>query len=454
MREREITMNGLAIPGLTSGVTQVGDVSLHHWSGGDPDGTPVLLWHGFVETSYGWRVVAPILVEAGCSVLIPDMRGYGDSDKPEGTAGYDARSLANEFRGLVAATGFGGSRPLVIAAHDMGAPPALIWAADHPQEVQTLVYIDEPVMLGEVIRGLITYQPQQANRFGSLWWWTLPFAPGAAEKIIVGNERGWLEWFYEFGHSNPPGEVIDEYLRTFSGREGVRRARRLSCRLHDYRANRAACEKQGPGASDGGRRRPGPWRSCRANAWPGSNRCHASGDRGVRAFRARRPAGTARQHHPRRDQTNCRSHLIESAQLCHRAPNFAAFASNLYGGLIDRRRLPAPERGLRFIAKRIGVGHKFEDRAEGSANKGNPASRAGLIAPEQPRLIEENLAAGQARALKRALEIIDVECEMLPAKIAGEGRPLLVTRLIFENFDAGAGADFIHPDGAEPCAAG
>jgi pimeloyl-ACP methyl ester carboxylesterase len=240
MREREITMNGLAIPGLTSGVTQVGDVSLHHWSGGDPDGTPVLLWHGFVETSYGWRVVAPILVEAGCSVLIPDMRGYGDSDKPEGTAGYDARSLANEFRGLVAATGFGGSRPLVIAAHDMGAPPALIWAADHPQEVQTLVYIDEPVMLGEVIRGLITYQPQQANRFGSLWWWTLPFAPGAAEKIIVGNERGWLEWFYEFGHSNPPGEVIDEYLRTFSGREGVLGA------LGVYRAGFTTIEQTEP----------------------------------------------------------------------------------------------------------------------------------------------------------------------------------------------------------------
>lgn len=211
---------GASIPGLTRGTSEVGGIRLHHWSGGDPDGTPVLLWHGFVETSYTWRRVAPLLIAAGCQVLIPDMRGYGDSDKPDGTEGYDARALAEEFRALVAVLGFGGGRPLVLAAHDMGAPPALIWAADHPDEVRALVYIDEPVLIGEVVRSLVSFTPEAAA-FGSLWWWLLPFAPGAAEKIVVGAERGWLEWFYEFGQSSVAPEVIDEYYRTFRGREGV-----------------------------------------------------------------------------------------------------------------------------------------------------------------------------------------------------------------------------------------
>jgi pimeloyl-ACP methyl ester carboxylesterase len=96
----------------------------------------VLLWHGFLSTSYEWHQVAPALAQAGLAVLIPDMRGFGDSDKPAGDAGYDNRALAEEFRALVHEIGFGGTRSLVLAAHDMGAPPALIWAADHflPEE--------------------------------------------------------------------------------------------------------------------------------------------------------------------------------------------------------------------------------------------------------------------------------------------------------------------------------
>jgi pimeloyl-ACP methyl ester carboxylesterase len=232
-----------AMHGLTRHATTLKGVTLHHWSGGNPQGVPVLLWHGFVETAYAWRRVAPLLIDAGCCVLIPDMRGYGDSDKPEGTDGYDVRSLANEFRALVAATSFGGGRPIVLAAHDMGAPPALIWAADHPKEVAALVYIDEPVLLGNIIRSLVSYTPQSAV-FGSLWWWLLPYAKGAAEKIIVGNERGWLEWFYEFGQSKPAPETINEYLRTFSGREGVLGA------LGIYRAGFKSIEQTEPLAAN------------------------------------------------------------------------------------------------------------------------------------------------------------------------------------------------------------
>jgi pimeloyl-ACP methyl ester carboxylesterase len=81
------------ISGFRSDTVTVDGVRLHYWVGGQPDGPPVILWHGFLSTGYAWREVAPALASAGLSVLVPDMRGYGDSDKPDGDDGYDARAL-------------------------------------------------------------------------------------------------------------------------------------------------------------------------------------------------------------------------------------------------------------------------------------------------------------------------------------------------------------------------
>ena len=214
---------GLPIAGLRSETITIDGTRLHYWIGGDPDGPPVILWHGFLSTSYAWRDVAPALAEAGMAVLVPDMRGYGDSDKPAGDEGYDARALAEEMRALVTATGFGGERPIILAAHDMGALPALIWAAACPEEIGGLLYIEAPVMLGEVLRPVFAYTPEAMAR-GSMWWWLLPLAPGVPERLVVGNERAFLTWFYEgaTAHSEVFDDAtVDEYLRTFSGREGV-----------------------------------------------------------------------------------------------------------------------------------------------------------------------------------------------------------------------------------------
>ncbi|CAN5123211.1 alpha/beta hydrolase [soil metagenome] len=212
------------ITGFRSAFATVAGVQLHYWIGGDPKGQPVILWHGFLSTSYAWRDVAPALAAAGLAVLIPDMRGYGDSDKPIGTDGYDSRSLAEECRSLVAAIGFGSGRPLVHAAHDMGALPALIWSADYSHEVAGLLYIEAPVMLGTVLRQVFSYTPE-AMAQGSMWWWILPLASGVPEALIVGNERAFLTWFYAGDHvANHAAfgpAVVDEYLRTFAGKDSV-----------------------------------------------------------------------------------------------------------------------------------------------------------------------------------------------------------------------------------------
>ena len=215
---------GLPIAGFRSETETVGGVRLHHWVGGDPSGQPVILWHGFLSTGYAWREVATALAAAGMSVLVPDMRGFGDSDKPEGNEGYDARALSEECRALVASIGFGAGKPVIHAAHDMGALPALIWSADHPDEVAGLLYIEAPVMLGDVLRKVFAYTPE-AMANGSMWWWIVPLAPGVPEALIVDNERAFLQWFFH-GPTTVHQKVftlavVDEYLRTFAGRTGV-----------------------------------------------------------------------------------------------------------------------------------------------------------------------------------------------------------------------------------------
>jgi pimeloyl-ACP methyl ester carboxylesterase len=211
------------IANFQSETVDVNGVRLHYWIGGDPNGTPVLLWHGFLGTGYSWHKVMPLLAEAGFSVLVPDMRGYGDSDKPAGTEGYDARALSEEFRELVRQTGFGSERKILLAAHDMGAPPAILWAADHSEEVAGLLYIEAPVMLSAVLTKIIAYTPE-AMKEGSMWWWILPFAPDVPERLVVGNERAFLTWFYD-RHTAHREDITaaagEETLRTFAGREGV-----------------------------------------------------------------------------------------------------------------------------------------------------------------------------------------------------------------------------------------
>ena len=202
------------IAGLRSEHAVVGGHRLHHWIGGPDDGAPVMLWHGFLATGYTWRDVAPALVDAGMRVLVVDMLGYGDSDKPSGTEPYSARALAEQGRALAAGLGFGAGRPILHVAHDMGAPPALLWAADHPDEVRGLVYAEAPTMIGDALRSIISYTPG-AMAGGSMWWWILP---------LGGNEAAVLRWFYD-GPAGAPdafaAALVEEYLRTFSGADGV-----------------------------------------------------------------------------------------------------------------------------------------------------------------------------------------------------------------------------------------
>ena len=78
----------------------------------------------------------------------------------------------------------------------MGAPPALPWAADFPDEVRGPFYMEVPVMLSEILSEIICYTPTAMAK-GSMWWWILPLAPDVPERLVIGHERAFLTWFFE-----------------------------------------------------------------------------------------------------------------------------------------------------------------------------------------------------------------------------------------------------------------
>ena len=213
-----------AIEGFTEHTVEANGRRLFCRVGGDPEGPPVLLWHGFFGTSYTWRKVAPLLAARGCSVLVPDMRGYGDSDKPPGPDGYDGLNLAADFRALVRETGFGGGRPLTLVAHDMGVNPAMLWAHAHPAQVAALCIMEEPVLLANVLAKFIAYTPEATQR-GGLWFWMMALARDMAEQLVGnGHERAFLQWNYDHYAANPTAiepAAVDEYMRSFGAPGGV-----------------------------------------------------------------------------------------------------------------------------------------------------------------------------------------------------------------------------------------
>ena len=75
-----------AISGLTHRLVRANGIDLHVVEAGNPDGAPVILLHGFPDFWWGWRHVIRPLAEAGRRVIVPDMRGYGRSDAPQGVA--------------------------------------------------------------------------------------------------------------------------------------------------------------------------------------------------------------------------------------------------------------------------------------------------------------------------------------------------------------------------------
>lgn len=101
-------------------------------------GTPVVLLHGFPDTSDLWRHQVPALVGAGYRAVAPDLRGRGRSERPPAVADYALRRVVEDVAGIMDALGFERAH---VVGHDWGAAVAWLLASSMPQRVDRLVTI-------------------------------------------------------------------------------------------------------------------------------------------------------------------------------------------------------------------------------------------------------------------------------------------------------------------------
>lgn len=185
----------------------VNGITMHYVMGGQGDA--IVLLHGWPQTWYEWRDVMPILARNNFTVLVPDLRGLGDTSKP--ATGYDGNTTASDIYQLVSGLGF---NTTYVVGHDIGAQTAYSYTASHPNNVGKLVVIDY------VFPGLFSNES-----FAEPWWFSFHRARDLPEALVAGNEREYLSWFYRQLAYNPYSvdeEAVDEYVRQYSSPGAMR----------------------------------------------------------------------------------------------------------------------------------------------------------------------------------------------------------------------------------------
>ncbi|RBI77261.1 alpha/beta hydrolase [Roseovarius sp. TE539] len=124
------------IKGFTELRARVNGVDIACSAGGA--GPPVLLLHGFPQTRAMWATIAPALARDH-TVICPDLRGYGDSGKPEAVSAFSFREMARDVLALMARHGHD---RFAVAGHDRGARVAHRLALDAPEAVSRVALMD------------------------------------------------------------------------------------------------------------------------------------------------------------------------------------------------------------------------------------------------------------------------------------------------------------------------
>jgi len=195
----------------------VGDAVIRVRRGGE--GPPVLLLHGHPRTGATWHRVAPQLVRAGYTVVVPDLPGYGRSLGPAPTPDHSAHSK-RAFAGIMAGlmTALGHDR-FHLVGHDRGSYLALRLALDHEPRIGRLVLID-CVPISEHLR-------RADARFATLWWhWFFYAQPEVPERVINADPDAW----YRADAETMGAENYAEW------REAVHTPSVVRAMLEDYRA--------------------------------------------------------------------------------------------------------------------------------------------------------------------------------------------------------------------------
>jgi pimeloyl-ACP methyl ester carboxylesterase len=205
----------------------VGDLTFDVRVDGPDDGRPVLLLHGFPETSASWAKVTPLLAEAGLRTYAPDQLGYSPGARPAEVDSYALTNLTQVTADLMTALEIPRAD---VVGHDWGAQVAWGLAAWHPDRVRSLtaVSVPHPAAFTAAFRA----DPEQKERsaYIRLFW-----QAGKAEEVLLEDDgRRLRRMLGPVETTGVPDEAVEEYVAVLSA-PGA-----LTAALNWYRAMSSA----------------------------------------------------------------------------------------------------------------------------------------------------------------------------------------------------------------------
>jgi haloacetate dehalogenase len=197
------------IPGFETRDVEVDGVRIHVATGGQ--GAPLLLVHGHPQTHSTWRDIAPTLAEQ-YTVIAPDLRGYGDSDRPASDAEhqpYSKRVMAADLVGLMRQLGH---ERFAVVGHDRGGRVAHRMALDHPDAVERLAVLD--------IAPTATMYARTNQDFATRYYhWFFFIQPEPLPERLIEGEPEFFLRAQLAGQSAtegvPAADIAEEYLRCY-----------------------------------------------------------------------------------------------------------------------------------------------------------------------------------------------------------------------------------------------
>lgn len=194
-------------PQFESKLMEVNGVQIMVRMGGT--GAPLLLLHGHPQTHAIWHRVASQLAKSH-TVVMTDLRGYGDSSKPQGDpdhSNYAKRTMALDQLAVMQQLGF---RTFDVLAHDRGARVAHRMALDHPQSVSRLVLLD--------IAPTLAMYSQTSDAFARAYWhWFFLIQPAPMpERLIQADPAAYVREVMgrrSAGLAPFDPRALDEYAR-------------------------------------------------------------------------------------------------------------------------------------------------------------------------------------------------------------------------------------------------
>ena len=163
---------------IASRTAEIDGAKLHYMTAGH--GTPLILLHGYAETSLMWKPIIPALAER-FTVIAPDLPGIGDSDIP--ADGLDMKGAAIRIHDLAKSLGV---QKAEVVGHDIGLMVAYAYAAQFPAEVTKLVLMD--AFLPGVPGWEVVYNNSNL--------WHFRFNGPTPEALVRGRERIYFDYFW------------------------------------------------------------------------------------------------------------------------------------------------------------------------------------------------------------------------------------------------------------------